>query len=62
MRKPFTLVAALIFAAVAVIQLLRVAYGWAVTVIGANVPVWGSVVALVISAILAVGLWWESRN
>jgi hypothetical protein len=51
-----------IFAAIALIHLLRVVYGWAVTFVGANVPVWGSVVALVISGILAVGLWWESRK
>jgi hypothetical protein len=62
MRKPFTLVAAVIFAGIAVIHLLRVAYGWAVTIVGADVPVWGSVVAMVISAVLAAGLWWESRK
>ena len=62
MRKPFTLVAAVIFAAVALIHLLRVVYGWAVTIVGANVPVWGSVIALVISGVLAAGLWWESRK
>jgi hypothetical protein len=62
MRKPFTLIAAVIFAAVALIQLLRIAYGWAVTVVGADVPVWGSVVALVMSGALAAGLWWESRK
>jgi hypothetical protein len=62
MRKPFTLIAAVIFTAVALIQLLRIAYGWAVTVVGADVPVWGSVVALVMSGALAAGLWWESRK
>jgi len=33
-----------------------------VTIVGADVPMWGSVVALVISGILAAGLWWESRK
>lgn len=62
MRKPFTLLAALIFAAIALIHLLRVIFGWMVTIVGADVPMWGSVVALVISGILAAGLWWESRR
>jgi len=62
MRKPFTLAAALIFAAIALIHLLRVIFGWMVTIVGADVPMWGSVVALVISGILAAGLWWESRK
>jgi hypothetical protein len=62
MKKPFTLIAALIFAAIAVIHLLRVVYGWAVTIVGADVPVWGSVITLVISSLLAAGLWWESRK
>jgi hypothetical protein len=62
MRKPFTLVAAVMFALVALIHLLRVIFGWAVTIVGADVPIWGSVVALAISAILAAGLWLESRK
>ena len=62
MRKPFTLIAAFIFGVVALIQLLRVIYGWAVTIVGADVPVWGSVVALTLCAVLAAGLWWESRK
>lgn len=62
MRKPFTLVAAFIFGAVALVHLLRLIFGWVVTIVGADVPMWGSVVALVISGILAAGLWWESRK
>jgi hypothetical protein len=62
MRRPFTLLAALIFAVIALIHLLRLIFGWVVTIVGADVPMWGSVVALVISGILAAGLWWESRK
>lgn len=62
MKKPFTLLAALIFAVIALIHLLRLIFGWVVTIVGADVPMWGSVVALVISGILAAGLWWESRK
>ena len=62
MNKPFTKLATLIFAVVALAHLLRLIYGWVVTIVGADVPMWGSGVALVISGILAAGLWWESRK
>ena len=62
MKRPFTIVAAVIFAVVALIHLLRLAYGWAVNVGGGNVPMWASVLGLVISGVLAAGLWWESRK
>ena len=62
MKKPFTYIAALIFALIALVHLLRLIFGWVVTIVGADVPMWGSVVALVISGVLAAGLWWESRR
>ena len=62
MKKPFTLLAVLIFAVVALVHLLRLAYGWEVTINSAAVPLWASVLGLVIAAGLAVMLWRESRN
>lgn len=62
MKKPFTYIAALIFALIALVHLLRLIFGWVVTIVGADVPMWGSAVALVISGVLAAGLWWESRR
>ena len=62
MKKPFTVVAAAIFALVALVHLLRVIYGWAVTIVGADVPTWTSVLGLLIAGVLAAGLWWESRR
>lgn len=62
MKKPFTYIAALIFALIALLHLLRLIFGWVVTIVGADVPMWGSVVALVLSGVLAAGLWWESRR
>ena len=62
MKKPFTYIAALIFALIALVHLLRLIFGWVVTIMGADVPMWGSVVALVLSGVLAAGLWWESRR
>jgi len=61
MTRPFTLVAVLIFAVVALVHLLRLVYGWEVTINGAAVPMWASVLGIVIAAGLAVMLWRESR-
>lgn len=62
MKRPFTLLAVLIFAVVALVHLLRLAYGWAVTINGAAIPMWASILGLAISAALAVMLWRESRT
>lgn len=62
MKKPFTLLAVLVFAIVAAIHLLRLLFGWEVTINGAAVPLWASVPGIVIAAGLAAGLWWESRK
>jgi len=62
MKRPFTSLAAIIFAVVALVHLMRIIYGWVVTIIGADVPMWTSVLGLVIAGGLAAGLWWESRK
>jgi hypothetical protein len=40
---------------------LRLVLGWSVTVNGSDIPMWVSIVALVITVGLAVGLWRETR-
>ncbi len=62
MKKPFTLLAVLVFAIVAIVHLLRLVFGWEVTINGAAVPLWASVPGIVVAAGLAAGLWWESRK
>jgi hypothetical protein len=62
MKKPFTLLAVLIFAIVALVHLLRFVFGWEVTLAGAAVPLWASALGIVIGAGLAVMLWRESRK
>ena len=62
MKRPFTLLAAIIFAVIAFVHLLRLIYGWAVTIVGADVPTWTSVLGLLVAGGLAAGLWWESRK
>ena len=62
MRKPFTSIAALIFALVALVHLLRLIFGWVITFVGADVPMWLSVVGLLVFGVFAAGLWWEARR
>jgi hypothetical protein len=59
--KPFTLVAVIVFALVAVLQLLRVVMGWDVVINGFALPQWASIVACVFAALLAVMVARENR-
>ena len=60
--KPFTTVAIVVFSLVALLQLLRLALGWDVTVSGIVIPSWASVIACVVAATLAFMLWRETRT
>ena len=60
--KPFTMIAVVLFALVALVQLVRVLAGWEVTIAGVHVPVWASVVACIVAAGLAVMLAREARR
>jgi hypothetical protein len=60
--KPFTTVAVFVFSLVALLQLLRVALGWEVTVNDIFIPLWASVIACVVAAMLAFMLWRETHR
>ena len=60
--KPFTTVAVIVFALVALLQVLRLALGWKVTVNGLHIPLWASVIAAVVAAMLAFKVWREGRS
>lgn len=62
MKKPFTMTAIGLFSLIAVLQLLRFAMGWEVTVNGFSVPVWVSGIACVVAGGLAVMVWREARK
>lgn len=62
MNKPFTMLAVLVFILVALLHLLRLVFGWEVTINGAVVPPWPSIAGLLIAAGLAAGLWRESKK
>jgi hypothetical protein len=59
--KPFTAIAILVFALVAVLQLVRVLMGWEVQVDDFEVPLWASGVAFFVAGGLATMLWVENR-
>ena len=59
MKKPFTLIAVVVFSLVALLQLLRFLMGWEVTVNGVAIPLWASGVACLVAAALAVMVWRE---
>ncbi len=60
--KPFTLIAALVFGLVALLQMLRLILGWPVVVNGFAIPLWASAVACLVAAVLAVMVWREARR
>ncbi len=60
--KPFTTIAAVIFAVIALVHILRLFLGWEVTVSGVAIPMWASVAGLVIAAGLAGMLLREARK
>jgi hypothetical protein len=60
--KPFTFIAVVVFSLVALVQLLRVVLGWVVSVNGILIPVWASVIACAVAAVLAFMLAREARS
>ena len=60
--KPFTTLAAIVFAAMALAHLYRLIRPFEVVVGGAAVPQWISVAALIVASGLALMLWRESRR
>ena len=60
--KPFTRLAIVVFALVALVQLLRVVLGWDVSVGGVAIPAWASVIAFLVATTLAVMVQRELRG
>jgi hypothetical protein len=59
--KPFTAIAIVLFAVVAIAHVLRLFAGWEVIVNGLEIPVWLSLPASIVAAGLAAMLWREAR-
>jgi len=60
--KPFTTIAVVLFALIAVVHLLRLFAGWQVIVVGFSIPVWWSAIGLVVAGGLALMVWREARG
>ena len=59
--KPFTMIAVVLFALIAVVHLLRLFAGWEVIVSGIVIPVWISLPGVIIAGGLAAMVWREAR-
>ena len=60
--KPFSAIAAVVFAVVALMQLLRFVMGWEILVNGISIPLWASAIAFVLASVLAVTVWKDARK
>ena len=60
--KPFTVLAIVLLALIALLQLVRFLMGWEVLVNGVAIPPWASAAAFVVAGGLAAMLWRESRK
>ena len=60
--KPASLIAVFVFSLVAVAHLLRLIFRVEVLVGAATIPMWVSVVGLIVPGALAVALWREAQS
>ncbi len=61
-NRPFTVIAIVVLGLAALAHLLRLLLGWYVVVAGVSIPMWISVLGLVVAAGLATMLWRELRK
>jgi hypothetical protein len=62
MKRPASLVAAILFWLIALVQLLRVLLRVEATAGGVNIPLWISILAFVVFGALGIWLWRERRE
>ena len=60
--KRFSTIAAVVFALVALAQLLRLVLGWSIVINGINIPLWASAIACLVAGGLAVMVWREAHQ
>ena len=61
-NRPFTLIASLIFALMAAVHVIRLVTGFQVIAGSHAIPMWVSWVGILVPALLAWGLYRESRR
>jgi Mn2+/Fe2+ NRAMP family transporter len=60
MKKPFSKIAAFIFLLVALLHVVRLVKGAQLMIGSHDVPMWVSIVGIILPAILSWGIWKES--
>jgi hypothetical protein len=60
--KRFSTIAAVVFALVALAQLLRLVLGWSIVINGISIPLWASAIACLVAGGLAVMVWREAHQ
>jgi hypothetical protein len=58
--KPFTTLAVMFLALIAVLQIVRFVFAWPITIEGTAIPVWASPIAAIVAGGLAAMIWKES--
>ncbi len=62
MTKPFSTLASILFALIALAHLYRIVRPFEVVVGTCSIPQWASFIGLIVAATLAVMVWRESRR
>jgi hypothetical protein len=62
MTRPFTLIAAIIFALMALVHIYRLFTDFQIIAGSHKLPMWVSIFAIIVTAILSIGLFRESRR
>lgn len=60
--KPFTTIAVIVFSLIALMHVIRLLFGWEVSVNGVIIPIWVSALGFVIASLLAFMLWKEAQK
>jgi hypothetical protein len=60
--KPAIVLSSVLLGVIALAHLLRLVLGFPILVAGYEIPMWASVIGMVVPAALAAALWRESRR
>jgi hypothetical protein len=60
--KPAIVLSSVLLGVIALAHLLRLVLGFPIVVAGYEIPMWASVIGMVVPAALAAALWRESRR
>ena len=59
--KPFTMIAVVVFALFALVHVWRLIAGWTVVVADVSIPMWVSIVGVIVGAVLSIMVSREAR-